>query len=89
MCRHCERRLSAQHTEWGCWRNPRIMSPEAVARRSAKGDTPSDGGNGKGPEGTGKGEGKGSSAKALGATVGKPTSHLWPSLNQKNQVLIS
>ena len=54
-CKHCAKALSANHTEFGCWYNPRNPSPEAVAKRKAKGKS----------KGGGKGRGKQKGIRSL------------------------
>eukprot|EP00971_Amphidinium_carterae_P202925 4026895-Amphidinium_carterae.1 len=36
-CRHCGRKITQAHTEYACWFNPKNPSPEAKAKREAKG----------------------------------------------------
>ena len=35
-CMHCQKPVTANHTEWDCWYNPKNPKPEAVAKRKAK-----------------------------------------------------
>ena len=76
-CRHCNRKITQTHTEWDCWYNPRNKSPEAVAKREAKGQ-------GKGKQSSkndGKGGGK-RNDKGKGKPKGKNVHSLeeqsWP-----------
>ena len=35
-CKHCGKKLTEAHTEYGCWYNPKNPKPDAVAKRAAK-----------------------------------------------------
>ena len=65
QCKHCHRNITAVHTEWACWYNPKNKSPEAVAKRNAKGSPEGKSGKGKGKPGKGKPKGGKSGVHSL------------------------